>query len=284
MSNSITKFQELLSKIFRFDSSDLDFGIYRIINYKRKWVDDFITKTIPNKVNEAFSRFPSTPEIEALKDGIFADLHTFFNRYYEEGDFIPKRRYKMKKLTYAIPYNGEEVKLHYATSDMYYIKTSEFFRDYLFYPSPTHPFKVIFKIEQATTEVASNKATQDRYFILADENPVDYDEKTQTLTIKFNYTHLTKEHLEKYKSALAQDVNTENNDEDNDNESESETKQKKVKQESINNITYTEIIKELESKDKSLIHFLSKNNDSGIPVLLYHLNRCLLYTSDAADE
>ena len=33
---------------------------------------------------------------------------------------------------YAIPYEGEEVTLHWANKDQYYIKTSEYLRDYAF--------------------------------------------------------------------------------------------------------------------------------------------------------
>ncbi len=33
---SLTKFHALLKELFQFDSSDLDFGIYRILNYKGK--------------------------------------------------------------------------------------------------------------------------------------------------------------------------------------------------------------------------------------------------------
>ncbi|MFN2308968.1 MAG: hypothetical protein ABR553_04435, partial [Gammaproteobacteria bacterium] len=47
---------------------------------------------------------------------------------YSEGDFLAKRVYKPG--VYAIPYEGEEVKLHWTNKDQYYIKTSEYLRDY----------------------------------------------------------------------------------------------------------------------------------------------------------
>ena len=40
-----------------------------------------------------------------------------------------KRRYSRNQ-RYAIPYNGEEVYLHWANSDQYYIKTAEHFHNY----------------------------------------------------------------------------------------------------------------------------------------------------------
>ena len=32
--DAIQKFQDLLKELFQFEASDLDFGIYRILNYK----------------------------------------------------------------------------------------------------------------------------------------------------------------------------------------------------------------------------------------------------------
>ena len=62
-------------------------------------------------------------DLSALETDVYSALYSFFNRYYEDGDFISKRRYK--EGVYAIPYEGEEVKLYWANQDQYYIKTSE---------------------------------------------------------------------------------------------------------------------------------------------------------------
>lgn len=59
---------------------------------------------------------------------IYQHLLTFFSRYYDEGDFISQRRYKGD--TYAIPYAGEEVMLHWANKDQYYTKSGEQFSNY----------------------------------------------------------------------------------------------------------------------------------------------------------
>ncbi|MFN3780669.1 MAG: hypothetical protein ACK4SO_00665 [Candidatus Kapaibacteriota bacterium] len=54
---SIQKFQDLLKKLFQFESSDLDFGIYRILNYKRERIEKFIEEDLKNKVEEAFGKY-----------------------------------------------------------------------------------------------------------------------------------------------------------------------------------------------------------------------------------
>lgn len=59
---------------------------------------------------------------------IYQHLLTFFSRYYDDGDFISQRRYKGD--TYAIPYAGEEVMLHWANKDQYYTKSGEQFSNY----------------------------------------------------------------------------------------------------------------------------------------------------------
>ena len=66
---------------------------------------------------------------DAVEAAIYNHLWTFFSRYYSEGDFISQRRYSRNQ-RYAIPYNGEEVYLHWANSDQYYVKTDEHFRNY----------------------------------------------------------------------------------------------------------------------------------------------------------
>ena len=52
--NSIQKFQELLKELFQFESSDLDFGIYHILNYKRDQIEKFIQEDLVTKVESAF--------------------------------------------------------------------------------------------------------------------------------------------------------------------------------------------------------------------------------------
>jgi adenine-specific DNA-methyltransferase len=64
------------------------------------------------------------------ENAVFSHLLTFFSRYYDNGDFISQRRYKGD--TYAIPYAGEEVVLHWANKDQYYTKSGENFSNYGF--------------------------------------------------------------------------------------------------------------------------------------------------------
>jgi adenine-specific DNA-methyltransferase len=56
----------------------------------------------------------------AVEAAVFNHLYSFFSRYYDAGDFISKRKYSERRNFYAVPYNGEEVYLHWANKDQYY--------------------------------------------------------------------------------------------------------------------------------------------------------------------
>ncbi len=54
--NAIVKLQCLLKELFQLDSAgDLDFGIYRIMNHKRKEIEHFIQERLAEVVDEALS-------------------------------------------------------------------------------------------------------------------------------------------------------------------------------------------------------------------------------------
>ncbi len=122
---------------------------------------------------------------DALEAAIFNHLYAFFSRYYQDGDFISKRRYS-KRQRYAIPYNGEEVHLHWANSDQYYIKTGEHFCDYSF---AVRGVTVHFKLQIADVEQDNVKG--DRRFFLPCIETIAWDEKAKRLDIPFEYRPLT---------------------------------------------------------------------------------------------
>ncbi|MCU4378816.1 MULTISPECIES: site-specific DNA-methyltransferase [Acinetobacter] len=84
---------------------------------------------------------------------VYSHLLTFFSRYYDDGDFISQRRYKGD--TYAIPYSGEEVMLHWANKDQYYTKSGEMFSNYRFKLSDER--SVFFRLVSADTARENRK-------------------------------------------------------------------------------------------------------------------------------
>ena len=236
MSEKLQRFIDLMKQIFELDKSDLDFGIYRIMNIRKAEIERFLSEGLPQKVRDTLAPFAqgdqesiraqiaeieknaadfgmdiaSLPQdnpmgrkyrelqkqlaqgtdLSALETDVYSALYSFFNRYYEEGDFISKRRYK--EGVYAIPYEGEEVKLYWANQDQYYIKTSENFKDYTF---KADDYTVHFRLVDATTEQNNNKESSDtkRTFMLFTEDEenypgirtFEYNDETRELIIRF---------------------------------------------------------------------------------------------------
>ena len=187
------KFQQLLRELFQFECSDLDFGIYRIMNHKRTVIDRFIENDMPAAIAEELkSGVPADQadgarSSEALEALVFNHLHAFFSRYYDDGDFVSKRRYS-KRERYAIPYNGEEVHLHWANADQYYVKTGEHFRDYSF---TSRGVTVLFQLR--TADVEQNNVKGDRRFFLPDSKETVWEAPAGRLVIPFSYRPLTRQ-------------------------------------------------------------------------------------------
>ena len=247
------KFQHLLRELFQFDSTDLDFGIYRIMNYKRDVIEKFIAEDLPKAISDDLEQglladqdraaaelaeiaqevednfgedameangelvsFQTTPlgrkylnakakaagarSRDAVEIDIFNHLYAFFSRYYEDGDFISKRRYA-KHQQYAIPYNGEEVHLHWANRDQYYVKTGEHFRDYDW--KAPNGIAVHFRIKAA--DVEQNNVKGDKRFFLPLVDETNYDENTRAIAIPFEYRPLTEGEKRDYGKTNQQD-------------------------------------------------------------------------------
>lgn len=237
MGQSQMKFQELLRELFQFNCADLDFGIYRIMNYKRDVIERFISQDLPKAIAKeldqgalagqtqaakeleaakkkvleisddaidaagnltkyhdtkpgkeylaALEKAKSAKGLEALEAAIYNHLYAFFSRYWQEGDFISKRRYS-KRERYAIPYNGEEVTLYWANHDQYYIKTGEYFTDYTWKAAN---LTVHFKLMAA--DVAQNNVKGEKRFFLPKLDEITWHEATQSLSMPFEFRMLT---------------------------------------------------------------------------------------------
>ncbi len=225
MSKKLDQLKDKLREMFQMDQADLDFGIYRIMNAKRDEVERFLDADLLPTVRATLEKFqptgfaekqkeleeaiaaarklkvdPDTVEdiqrmkaelasaasIDQLEEEVYSHLATFFARYYQGGDFMSLRRYK--EGVYALPYEGEEVKLHWANADQYYIKSAENFRTYAFKAGAEgDQRRVRFELTAADTERDNNKAAADkeRRFILFAAEPLALD--GDELVIRFEY-------------------------------------------------------------------------------------------------
>ena len=242
------KFINLLRELFQLNQPDLDFGLYRIMHAKAAEIEKFlnedllavISKTFAGGVDEKIARAKAAYEQElqnATDYGvvdlanstkvqralaaynevrnsagedveIFDHLYRFFERYYDQGDFLSRRYYARetseKAAPYAVPYDGSEVYLHWANKDQYYIKTTESFNQFSFdlalaqdgnaqlFPDTTSR-KVHFKLVDVEEGEHNNvKATsdKDRYFIVDESQPIDWEATAAgeyALVVRFHY-------------------------------------------------------------------------------------------------
>lgn len=248
-----------LKNIFQIDRPDLDFGIYRILNARRKEINDYLDhrlkskveyyledakghvqgsqlESLTNQIKDEFGKraFDEAGNLinddaiesalgrqyQALRDHsdssfdqaqVFSHLYTFFSRYYDEGDFISQRRYKGD--TYAIPYSGEEVMLHWANKDQYYTKSGEMFSNYrIRFNSIGEPNKaVLFRLLSADTAKDNQKDNdKSRRFVILSKpktitrtdddgeeyeetiHPIEINDDKDELTVWFEYAALDK--------------------------------------------------------------------------------------------
>ena len=228
---NLSKLKEKLRELFQLDRGDLDFGLYRIMAMKSVEVNEFLDEHLLPQITETLGDIAKSdtslleadiekatgkakdlgfnPEesstINSLKDQVKAakadqqteadtynHLFNFFSRYYDEGDFMALRRYKSGgKEAYSVPYNGEEVKLHWANSDQYYIKTTENYSSYIFtLGKGDQQRRVYFEIAAANNEKDNIKESngKQRLFVLAkDFIKVSANE----LIIRFDHRPLT---------------------------------------------------------------------------------------------
>ena len=126
---------------------------------------------------------------DALEALIYNHLVAFFSHYYQDGDFISKRRYSTRQERYAIPYNGEEVTLYWANHDQYYVKTAEHFTDYT-YTAP-NGVTVHFKLQAA--DVEQNNVKGEKRFFLPRPAETSWDGDAAQLVIPFEFRPLTEQ-------------------------------------------------------------------------------------------
>ena len=150
----------LLKELFQLDQPDLDFGFYRIMHAKAGQVTKFLEDDLLGIIREAFGETDASRASEAkaayeaarkqaeefgapdpdaapkvkeakaawdeAKEGgsnegdVYDHLYRFFERYYDNGDFMSRRYFARetdgKAAPYAVPYDGREVYLHWAYS------------------------------------------------------------------------------------------------------------------------------------------------------------------------
>jgi len=124
---------------------------------------------------------------------VYSHLYEFFSRYYDNADFLSLRR-TGNKHKYSVPYNGEEVLLHWANKDQYYIKSSETLNDYTFrLEENNRKLRVKFKLTNMDVIQNNNKAA--RAFVIDEEKEIE--ENADAIVIPFHFKEFPRKPTEK---------------------------------------------------------------------------------------
>ncbi|MBC6428886.1 MAG: site-specific DNA-methyltransferase [Cellvibrionales bacterium] len=216
----------LLKQLFQLDQPDLDFGFYRIMHAKAERVTKFLDHDLLDIIRATFGEVnPAQPaatraarqkaqQAQEQEADIYNHLYRFFERYYDNGDFMSRRYFTRETdgqaAPYAVPYDGREVHLHWANRDQYYIKTSEYLTNFTFDPTKApefqahknklavpdigkQPLRVHCRVVAATEGEHNNlkaSAQTERYFILHAPEPIKLetgDRDQPELVIQFQY-------------------------------------------------------------------------------------------------
>lgn len=203
---SQTRFLNLLKQdILKLDAAELDFGIYRILNYRRAQVLAYLDDTLPGRI-AAWSAELVQASGQALAHtesaNCYYHLHTFFNRYWDEGDFIPRAR-RGGSAAYAVPYNGQDTHFHWATKDSHYIKSGELFSRFAYKDGPG---EVRFSLERADTEKDNAKGSAKHFF------PATFKAMDGGFELQWQWRAATDAEVKRYKNKSASHSKDEGDD------------------------------------------------------------------------
>ncbi len=251
------RLKTLLKELFQLDKPELDFGLYKIMHAKSQQITQFLDTDLLKEIEAAFGAESAgrlqqaehkvaeaidqakefgapnpeaTPAVTSARaayklalDGgnteaeIYDHLYRFFERYYDNGDFLSKRYYARENdsraAPYSVPYDGREVYLHWANKDQYYIKSGDYLSNFSFdlteavrlnrqaqtkgqgldlgdtTAADGPPLKVHMHLAQAQEGEHGNikaAADQKREFIPLLSNPVEFNDQGE-LVLNFEY-------------------------------------------------------------------------------------------------
>ena len=136
----------------------------------------------------------------AIEARVFNHLIDFFSRYYQGGDFVPRYR-ASRQPKYFVPYNGEEIHLHWANSGQYYVKTAEFFGDYTFTCQG-----VSFRFRTVDANVEQDNAQGNQRFFWPVLNAICWDERVGLATVPFEYRPASGEEAKSFRQRNRQEA------------------------------------------------------------------------------
>lgn len=176
LSSNMAKIEELYNKLKEEHGK-------KAFDAENKLIDEDAINTAEGQEYIKLIKSSGEISVDKIENDVFSHLLEFFSRYYEDGDFLSLRR-SSTKAKYAVPYNGEEVVLHWANKDQYYIKSTEDFKEYVFtVDKDGKTQKVKFNVSKMDAIQNNNKAV--RKFILDEDKQAEWS--ADGITIHFYF-------------------------------------------------------------------------------------------------
>jgi len=184
----IEKLKLLLKELFQFDNSDLDFGIYRIINIKRKEISEFIDKELFDIINKKIKKLGDNSELKSAVDSLRVDIEESFGCNIEEA----KTKYAETPKVKSYIDKEKELKATEKEAEIegeIYDDIINFFSRYYdkgdFISKRRYSKDNKYAIPYNGEEVYLYWANNDQYYIKTGENFKNYSFKADSLKVKF---------------------------------------------------------------------------------------------------
>ena len=157
------------------------------------------TKKLVDEYRSRKESLAASVTVGADRMEVYNRLYQFFERHYQDGDFIVERRYGRDGSRY-IRSSGDDTEFHFATEDMYYIKSGDIFTD--FPVTLSHGQQIIFTVDPDTLEQtrAVLRPTDKAHYEL---DKVTLDEKGGVVVV---LKYLKKAQTDKDKNRIAMEV------------------------------------------------------------------------------
>jgi adenine-specific DNA-methyltransferase len=187
----IRKLTLLLKELFQFDNNDLDFGIYRIINIKRKEISEFIDKELFEIIKEKIKTVEDNTELQNNLESLKKEIENTFGCDIIEAE---KKYAETPKVKDYVD-KEKEFKISEKESDIeeeIYDNIISFFSRYYdkgdFISKRRYSKDNKYAIPYNGEEVYLYWANNDQYYIKTAENFRNYSFKAGSLKVDFEIT------------------------------------------------------------------------------------------------
>ena len=289
--NNLQQLQKLLWQLFQIDkAAELDFGLYRIMNYKREEISDFIVKTLPEIVEKEFAS--SVKGITANQQENFEEQEEKLRQIATDAglpvESLPKwkelQEQKQQASNKWISLDADHIQQE--IYDYIYKFFKRYFQDGDFYSKKRYSTKSKYTLDYNGEETYFHWTNKDQYYIKTGENFSNYAFKPKDAvdySIQFKIqeaeveTNNNKADAKRY-FILAQEGHTITDSQADFffeyralTADEEKIYGKKNIQDALNESAYNTILKLI--TDKNIVAYLTQKATETKDVLQKHLNR-----------